>query len=200
MARRKKIPRKPGFKTKTIYRDSHGRFASRDNSVSEEQWKYRVDQKNRIRDVKIEAQPFREENTEWFRSLKIPSEGKRAGKLSAALRKTLKQIGVDRADTKMEIVMTARTYHGKKVKRKISFHHYNSKKLTDHTIGGIIKGLFYEHGDRPAYPVKIVKGWRKREVTKKETERRRQLHDVSFTIKTTTETRETKTRKRKRKK
>jgi hypothetical protein len=58
-------------------------------------------------------------------------------------------------------------------------------------VGGIIRQLFYDHGERPAYPVKIVK-WDtkvKRHVSRSATEKRRQLHDVTFNIKTTVETR-----------
>jgi len=189
---RKKITRLPGIKQKIVYRDSLGHFAKREDSASEETWSYRegiVKGKKKIVDLKVEALPFREENTEWYRSIKVPESGARAGRISSALKKTIRQIGISRHDSRIEITMTAKTYRGKIVKRKLSFYHYNSTKLEEHTIGGIINSLFYEHGDRPAYPVKIVKGWRKRESTKREAEKRRQLHDITFNIKTIVETR-----------
>ena len=200
MPRKIKIPRKSGIREKVVYRDSFGRFASRDMSASEEHWKYRVGPKNQILDLKVEALPFREENTEWYRSLEVSQTGARAGKIGNAIRDTIKQIPVARHDIRLEISMSARTYHGKRVKRKISFYHYNSKKLEEHTVRGILQAMFYEQGDRPAYPTKIVKGWRKRHVTKKETERRRQLYDVRFNIKTVVENREDRARKKKIKK
>ena len=196
MSKKTKIPRLSGIKTRIVYRDSMRRFATRDNSVSEETWKYRVDKKNKIHDLKIEALPYYYGEVSWYPSIKIPEKGQRSGKLSAALRKTLQEIGYTRYDTKMEITMEAKTYHGKKVTRKLTFYHYNTRKLEEHTIGGIINALFYEYGDRRAYSVKIVKGWRKRETTKKETEKRRQLYDVTFHIRTDAESRKAKKPKR----
>ena len=199
--KRKKIERSSGIKQKIVYRDAFGRFAKREDSASEETWSYRTSKKtpSKILDLKIDALPFREENTEWYRSIKISDSGSRAGKISAALKKTIRQIGISRHDSRIEITMTAKTYHGKIVKRKLSFYHYNSIKLEEHTIGGIINNLFYEHGDRPAYPVNIVKGWRKRETTKKETMKRRQLYNVTFNIKTEVETRKQGEMKKRRK-
>lgn len=201
MARKSKSPRKGGFETRTVYRDGRGRFVSRDISTSEETWTFRRDAKNpsRLKDLKIEALPFGVEDAEFFRSIRIPNEGPRAGKISAVLGKTLRRLGVSRYDTHIVITMTAKTPDGKTVKRKLDMYHYNSKKLEAHTIGAIMAQLFYEHGDRPIYPVKIVKGWRNRQdyhignkeyrVTKKATMQRRQLRDITFNIKTTIESR-----------
>jgi len=188
---RKKISRLSGIKETTVYRNSKGQFATREKSVSEEIWKYRegtVKGKKKIVDLKIEYLPYRKGTIEKFGSVSVPETGARAGKLSVALGKTLSKLGVDRHDTRIDISMTAKTKSGKIVRRKISLWHYNAKKLTDHTIFGILNELFYKHGDRPAYPVKIVKGsWRNRQTTKKETMGRRQLYDVTFNIKTDVE-------------
>lgn len=184
---RKKVARLSGIKEVTKYRDAKGHFATRENSVSEEIWKYRegvVKGKRKIVDLRIEYLPHREGNVEHFGTIAIPEKGQRAGKISAALTKTLSKLGVDRHDTRIDITMTGRTKSGRIVKRKMSLYHYNSRKLVQHTIYGIMSEMFWKHGDRPAYPVKIVKGWRKRETTKKETMKRRELHDVTFTIKT----------------
>jgi len=195
---RKKIPRLSGVQTKTKYRGKGGRFSNRKDSVSEEIWTYRegiVNGKKQILDLKIKYLPYRKGHVEHFGSIPIPEEGSRAGKISAALTKTLSKLGVDRHDTRIDISMTARTANGKIIRRKLSLYHYNSHKLVSHTVVGIVQELFYKHGDRPAYPVKIVKGWRKRETSKKETMKRRQLYDVTFNIKTDVE----KTRKQARK-
>ncbi len=202
MAKRsKKIQRLSGIKERTVYRDSMRRFCSKENAVSEETWKYRegiVKGKRKIVDLKIDALPYSEGETSWFPSIAIPETGARAGKLNAKLASILKQSYVKRTDTRYNITMTAKTYHGKIVRRKLSIYHYNAKKLNEHTVGGIINQLFYEYGDRPAYPVKIVKGWRKRHVTRKETEGRRQLYDVTFHIEATVESRKAaKARKKK---
>jgi len=188
-----KKARQSGFKQKVVYRNSFGRFAKREDSASEETWTYRVDKKkpSKILDLKIEALPFREENVSWFRSIQVPDTGRHAGKISVALQDTINAIPVSRHDTKIDVTMTAKTSKGKLVKRKLSFSHYNSKELNRHTIGGIIRQLFYDHGERPAYPTKIVK-WDtkiKRRESRSMTEKRRQLYDVTFNIKTTVETR-----------
>jgi hypothetical protein len=203
MARKPKISRLSGVKERVVYRDAYRRFTTRDKAVSEEYWKYReavVKGKKKIQDLKIEALSYSEGETSWFPSIQVPQEGQRAGKISAALQKAIRGIPVSRHDSKIEITMTAKTYHGKIVKRKLSFYHYNSKKLADHTIGGIINNLFYEYGDRPAYPVKIVKGWRRRQTMKRETEKRRQLYDVTFNIKAEVETRKQGAKKKRKKK
>ena len=201
MKKKKHIPRISGVKERTVYRDSMRRFATKENRVSEETWKYReaiVKGKKKIVDLKIDALAYGYGETTWRPSIKIPETGKRAGKISAALNKTMREVGVDRGDTTIEITMTAKTYRGKIVKRKLTFSHYNTKNLPEHTVGGIINELFYKHGDRPSYDPKIVKGWRKRETTKKETQRRRQLYDVTFHVKTTIESRKAKKKKDKR--
>lgn len=184
---RKKVARLSGIKETTKYRDDKGRFTTREKSVSEEIWKYRegvVKGKKKIVDLRIEYLPYRDGSVEHFGTIPIPEKGQRAGKISAALTKTLSKLGVDRHDTRIDITMTGKTKSGKIIKRKMSLYHYNSRKLVPHTVYGIMSELFWKHGDRPAYPVKIVKGWRKRETTKKETMKRRELHDVTFTIKT----------------
>jgi hypothetical protein len=191
---KKKTPRLSGIKSRVVYRNSLGHFAKREDSASEETWTYReaiVKGKRKIIDLKREALPFREENVSWFRSIQVPNTGRHAGKLSVALQSTIDAIPVSRHDTLIEVSMTAKTSKGKIVKRKLSFYHYNSHELNRHTVGGIIRQLFYDHGERPAYPVKIVK-WDtkvKRHVSRSATEKRRQLHDVTFNIKTTVETR-----------
>jgi len=198
-----KKARQSGFKTRTVYRDAFGHFAKRTDSASEETWTYRVDAKHpsKILDLKIDALPFREENTTWFRSIQVPKAGPHTGKISVALQSTIDAIPVSRHNTNIEITMTAKTAKGKKIKRKLSFGHYNSRELNRHTVGGIIRGLFYDYGERPAYPVKIVK-WdtkKKRRESRSTTERRRQLYDITFNIKTTVETK-LQTEKRRKKK
>ena len=62
--------------------------------------------------------------------------------------------------------------------------------------------MFYDHGERPAYPVKVVK-WdtkMKRRESRSATDKRRQLYDVTFNIKTTIETRKQGEMKKRRKK
>jgi hypothetical protein len=201
--KKEKNPRLSGIKERVIYRDSMRRFATRENSVSEEYWKYReaiVKGKKKKVDIKIEALSYAEGETSWFPSIQIPEKGSRAGKLSAVLGKTLKETYVLRTDSRISISMTAKTSRGKIIKRKLSFYHYNKKKLHEHTIGGIINELFYKHGDRPAYDIKIVKGWRGRQTTKKETLKRRQLHNVTFQIEATVESRKSKKAKARKKK
>ena len=198
-----KKPRQAGFKTRTVYRDAFGHFAKRTDSASEETWTYRVDAKypSKILDLKIDALPFREENTTWFRSIQVAKAGPHTGKISVALKETIDAIPVSRHDTNIQITMTARTSKGKRIKRKLSFYHYNSKELNRHTVGGIIRQLFYDHGERPACPVQIVK-WdtkKKRRESRSATERRRQLYDITFNIKTVVETRKQGAKKNKRK-
>jgi hypothetical protein len=205
---RKKVSRLSGIKEKTVYRNSKGHFTTRDKSTAEEIWRYReaiVNGKKKKVDVKINYLPYRKGNIERFGSISIPEEGLHAGKLiydarsktKSPLETVLGKLGVDRHDTRIDISMTARTKSGAIVKRKLTLWHYNSNKLTAHTINGILHQLFYAHGDRPAYPVKVVKGsWRNRQTTKKETIGRRELYDVTFNIKTDVE----KTRKQAKKK
>ena len=185
--KKKKIKRLSGIKERVIYRDAYRRFATRENSVSEEYWRYReavVKGKKKTVDLRIEALPYGHGEVNYYSSIQIPDTGKFAGRLSSsrALNKAIREIGVSRHDTHVMITMTAKTDHGRIVKRKMDFWHYNSRKLNERTIGEIINRMFYDYDDRPAYPVKIVKGWRKRESTKRETENRRQLYEVKFHI------------------
>lgn len=199
--KKKKIPRLSGIKTRTIYRDSMRRFATRENSVSDETWTYResiVKGKRKMMDLEVEAYEYSEGETSWFPSIKIPGTGRQAGKLlydtrskkQSPLQVALNKLPVDQQDSLIEVSMTGKTSDGKIVKRKISFYHFNSEKIEENSVRWIMKELFYDYGDRPAYPIKIVRGaWRKRETTKKETMARRQLYDVTFHIKSTVESR-----------
>jgi len=187
-----KKARQSGFRQKVVYRDSLGRFATSEDSASEESWTYRVDKNNpsKILDLKLEALPFREGNVSWFRSINVPNTGRHAGKISVALKSIFKAIPISRHDTTIEITMTAKTSRGKLVKRKLSTGHYNSRELNRHMISEILNELFYVYDERPSYPVKIVK-WdtkSKRKVSRSATEKRRQLHDIKFNFKTIVET------------
>jgi hypothetical protein len=197
---RKRVARISGFKERTIWRDEKGHFSIKANRVSEEIWHYRemfVKGKKKRVDLKIEYLPYQPTgHITKFGSITLPSEGYHAGKLiydpesknKSPLETVLSQIGVGRHDTRIDIAMTGKTKSGEIVRRKISIWHYNSHKLELHTIGGILNELFYKYGDRPAYPVRVVRGsWRNRQTTKKETMGRRQLYDVTFTIKTDSE-------------
>ena len=204
---RKKIKRLPGIKTEVKFRDANRRFSTQKNSVSEEIWKYReaIVKGRKVKiDLQIEYLPYRQGHIEHFGTVSIPVDGPHAGKLiydaraktKSPLEKVLGKLGVDRHDTRIDVSMTAKTKSGEIIKRKVSVWHYNSYKLKEQSIAGILYELFYRHGDRPAYPVKIVKGsWRNRQTTRKETTERRQLYDVKFNIVTDVE----KTRKQARK-
>jgi hypothetical protein len=190
---KKKTPRISGIKTRTVNRDTKGRFSTRANRITEEEWTYRagiVKGKYKILDLKIESLKGSTGEISFFRSHKVPETGRFAGKISHALESVFKSIPVSRHDTTIEITMTAKTSSGKTIKRKLSTGHYNSYELNRHMVGEIVNELFYAYGERPAYPVKIVK-WdtkSKRHVSKSATMKRRQLHNVIFNIQTRVET------------
>lgn len=197
---RKKVARSSEIKKRTVYRDSYNRFCTKENRVREEEWTYRTDKNKpgKILDLKIDALPHYHGEVAWYPSLSIPSTGPQAGKFiydirskkKSPLQNALKGAETLRTDSRIEISMTAKTKAGKIIKRKLSFYHFGGKKLEENTVHWILQELFYNHGDRPAYPVKIVKGlWRNRLTTKKETTKRRQLYDVTLHIKTEVETR-----------
>jgi len=190
---KKKISRISGIKSRTVYRDEKGRFTTRAGWVTEESWSYRagiVKGKYKILDLKIESLKGGKDETSIFRSINVPDTGRHAGKLSVALDSVFKSIPVSRHHTTIEITMTAKTSSGKIVKRKLSTGHYNSRELNRHMVGEILNELFYAYGERPMYPVKLVK-WdtkQKRKTSRSATERRRQLHDVTFSFHTRVET------------
>jgi len=199
---KKKNPRVSGIKSRVVYRDEKGRFSTRKNWVTEEAWTYRagiVKGQYKILDLKIESLKGGFGEDAIFRSIKVPDTGPHAGKLSVALKSVFKSIPVSRHDTTIEITMTAKTSKGKTVRRKLSTGHYNSHELNRHMVGEILNELFYAYGERPMYPVTIVK-WdtkSKRKTSRSATEKRRQLHDVTFSFKTRVETKKQKIKRKK---